>query len=51
MIFSKVKQLLRNLACRNRKDLWQAMQQVLDQVTATDAANCFRHCGYTLRLD
>jgi len=51
MIFSKVKQLLRSLACRNRKDLWQAMQQVLDQVTATDAANCFRHCGYTLRLD
>ena len=51
MIFSKVKQLLRSLACRNRKDLWQAMQQVLDQVTATDASNCFRHCGYTLRLD
>lgn len=51
MIFSKVKQLLRSLACRNRKDLWRAMQQVLDQVTATDASNCFRHCGYTLRLD
>lgn len=51
MIFSKVKQLLRALNCRRREDLWQAMQQVLDQVTATDAENCFRHCGYTLRMN
>ena len=49
MIFAKVKQLLRSLACRTRAALWEAMQSVLDQVTATDAANCFRHCGYTLR--
>ena len=49
MIFAKVKQLLRSLACRTRAALWDAMQSVLDQVTATDAANCFRHCGYTLR--
>jgi transposase len=48
MIFAKVKQLLRSLACRTRDALWQAMQRVLDQVTASDAANCFRHCGYTL---
>jgi hypothetical protein len=27
------------------------MQSVLDKVTATDAANCFRHCGYTPRQD
>jgi transposase len=46
MVFAKVKQLLRGLACRSREQLWQAMQQVLDRVTATDAANCFRHCGY-----
>lgn len=51
MIFAKVKQLLRSLACRTREELWTAMQQVLDKVTASDAANCFRHCGYTLRLD
>jgi transposase len=51
MIFAKVKQLLRSLACRTRDALWQAMQSVLDQVTASDAANCFRHCGYTLQLD
>ncbi len=48
MIFAKVKQRLRSLACRTRDALWQAMQSVLDQVTASDAANCFRHCGYSL---
>ena len=47
MIFAKVKQLLRSLACRSRDALWTAMQSVLDQVTPTDAINCFRHCGYT----
>lgn len=51
MIFSKIKQLLRSLACRTREALWSLMQSVLDQVTASDAANCFRHCGYTLQLD
>jgi transposase len=49
LIFAKVKQLLRSLACRTGPALWSAMQAVLDQVTATDAANSFRHCGYTLR--
>ncbi len=51
MIFAKVKHLLRSLGCRKREELWHAMQQVLDQVTGDDAANCFRHCGYTLRMD
>jgi transposase len=49
MVFSKIKQLLRSLACRTREALWQTMQSVLDQVTTSDAANCFRHCGYTLQ--
>lgn len=49
MVFSKVKQLLRSLACRTRESLWNAMQSVLDKVTPNDAANCFRNCGYTLR--
>ena len=48
MIFAKIKQLLRSLACRTCDALWQAMQSLLDQITATDAFNCFRHCGYTL---
>ena len=46
MIFSKIKQALRSLACRTREALWRAMQSVLDAVTAADAAHCFRHCGY-----
>lgn len=51
MIFSKIKQLLRSLAARTRQTLWQTMQSVLDQVTASDAAHCFAHCGYTLQMD
>lgn len=49
MVFSKIKQLLRSLGCRTKDSLWTAMQSVLDQVTSADAANCFTHCGYTLR--
>ncbi len=48
MVFSKIKHLLRSLACRTRDALWQAMQSVLDQITPDDATNCFKHCGYTL---
>ncbi len=51
MIFAKIKQSLRSLACRTRNTLWQAMQYVLDQVTPSDACNCYRHCGYTLQMD
>ena len=48
MIFSKVKQRLRTLGMRTKEALWRAMQSVLDTVTPTDAANCYRHCGYPL---
>ena len=51
MIFAKIKQALRSLACRTRDALWQAMQSVLEQVTTSDATNCYKHCGYTLQLD
>ena len=51
LIFAKVKQLLRSLGCRTKDALWNAMQSVLDQVTPSDAANCFEHCGYTLHGD
>ena len=51
LIFAKVKQLLRSLACRTRETLWAAMQSVLDQVSPADAENGYKHCGYTLRLD
>jgi len=49
MVFSKIKQALRSLACRTREALWDRLQSVLDTVTPADAANCFKHCGYTLR--
>jgi len=51
MVFSKIKQALRSLACRTREALWDRVQSVLDLVTPADAANCFRHCGYTPRHD
>ena len=51
MIFSKVKQALRSLACRTREALWGAMQGVLDLITPTDAANCFADCGHPLRVE
>jgi transposase len=51
MIFAKIKQLLRSLQCRTRETLWQTMQSVLDQISATDALHCFQHCGYTLRTE
>jgi transposase len=51
MIFSKIKQLLRSLANRTREALWQSMQNVLDQITPSDAIHCFRHAGYTLQND
>jgi transposase len=50
-VFAKVKQRLRTLCCRTREALWTAMQSVLDSVTASDAINCFHHCGYTLRSE
>ena len=51
MIFAKIKQLLRSLACRTREALWQTMQSVLDKITPSDAINCCNHCGYTLRTE
>jgi len=51
MVFSKIKQLLRTLASRTQDALWQSMQSVLDKVTSSDAINCFRHAGYTLRVE
>jgi len=48
MVFSKIKHRLRSLACRTVEKLWSSMRSVLDEVTASDATNCFRHCGYTL---
>ncbi len=51
MICVKIKQALRSLACRTVDTLWKAMQGALDQISASDALNGFKHCGYTLHLD
>ena len=50
-VFSKIKQLLRTLACRTKELLWHSMQHVLDAVTPTDAVNCYAHAGYTLQIN
>ena len=49
-VFSKIKQRLRSLGHRTRAALWEAMQSVLDEVTLSDAVNCYRHAGYTLHV-
>lgn len=49
MVFAKIKQGLRSLACRTCETLWNRIQSVIDTVTASDAQHCFSHCGYTLR--
>jgi len=45
MVFSKIKQLLRSLACRTVSTLWQSMQSVLDRITPSDALHCFTHAA------
>jgi len=51
MVFSKIKQTLRGLACRTMDHLWSSMPSVLDLVSPDDASNCFTHCGYTLHVE
>ena len=50
LVFSEIKQRLRSLATRTKGVLWQSMQAVLTAVTPSDVANCYRHVGYTLRV-
>ncbi len=47
-VFSTIKQLRLSLARRTQDALRHSMQSVLAVVTSTDAANCYRHAGYTL---
>ena len=44
--FSKIKAFLRRVGARTRQDLYQALRQALEQVTAQDARGWFAHCGY-----
>ena len=50
LVFRKIKQLLRSLAIRTKDALWQSMQTVLNAITASDAASCYRHAGHTLHF-
>lgn len=50
MAFSKMKQMLRTLACRTQEQLWNAMKDVVEAITPRDATNCFEHAGYTLHV-
>jgi transposase len=49
LAFSKLKQLLRSAEYRSMPSLWHQIQQLLDRITASDAAAFFRHCGYSLQ--
>jgi transposase len=51
LAFSKIKQALRSLSLRTVDALWNTMQNVLDQVAASDAEGFFRHCGYAPQIN
>ncbi len=51
LAFSKLKQLMRSAEHRTVRSLWTDTQRMLDQITASDAAGFFRHCGYSLRVE
>ena len=44
--WAKVKSYLRRVAARTVETLQQALAPALDSITAQDAADFFRHCGY-----
>jgi transposase len=44
--FAKIKQVLRQAQAKTTEALQEAIAQAIDLVTATDAAGCFRGCGY-----
>jgi transposase len=50
LAFSKLKQLMRSAAHRTMEALWNDVQRMLDQITASDAAGFYRHCGYLLEM-
>jgi transposase len=49
LCLSKVKAALRAAKARTREALDSAIQQAMETVTAIDAWNWFRHCGYALQ--
>ena len=49
LAFAKLKQLLRSAGHRTMTALWQDVQRMLDLISADNAANFLRHCGYVLQ--
>lgn len=47
MIFAKIKSSIRRAGARTVAALWEALGRVLPTVTPREAANCFRHAGYS----
>jgi transposase len=45
--FAKIKQYLRRIGARTTEALYAALAQALDRISAQDAQNFFRHCGYS----
>ena len=50
MAISKVKSILRKVARRTVDDLFKAIDQAMDSITAADAAHFIRHCGYAATM-
>jgi transposase len=48
--FSKIRNILRELAARTHQALLKAIEEALLAVTPGDAAGCFDHCGYPVEV-
>jgi len=46
LAYSKLKSLLRTHAERTVKDLWERLGKLVDEFTAEQCTNDFKHCGY-----
>jgi len=46
LAFSKLKTALRKAAARTLEELWDAIAEIIQQFTAEECINYFRHCGY-----
>lgn len=46
LAYSKLKSLLRTHAERTVKDLWERLGKLVDEFTAEQCTNYFKHCGY-----
>jgi transposase len=50
LAFSKIKNILRKFGARTDEALLEAMEEALSEVTTSDAAGWFVHCGYPVEV-